>query len=265
MGTLRIKTAVLGSFLFAFLLAFTLRAGSAQAAIYGEELCNGDTVTYRCYTVQVTVVETEVQTKKGPKTVQKKVLDTWDSLFPDEREREIVMKLNRLNIRLRKGMVIAIPKDMTDKTFMDYSPYPVKLEEAPGRKLIIWDPGLLAWGAFDPEGNLVRWGPAVGGKGYCPDVHRGCRTAVGTFRVISRNGPNYRSGKYPVGCHGSGCARMPYAMFFKPGYAFHASTNVPGANASHGCVRLFYEDAKWLNQEFGEIGAKVIIRPYPRK
>lgn len=54
---------------------------------------------------------------------------------------------------------------------------------------------------------------------------------------------------------------MPYCMFFKGGYAIHAS-DVPGYNASHGCVRVFYEDAEWLNREFADIGTSVIVRPY---
>jgi lipoprotein-anchoring transpeptidase ErfK/SrfK len=53
-------------------------------------------------------------------------------------------------------------------------------------------------------------------------------------------------------------------MFFnKAGYAFHGSPKVPGQNASHGCVRIFTDDAKWLNENFVEIGTTVIINPYP--
>ncbi len=51
---------------------------------------------------------------------------------------------------------------------------------------------------------------------------------------------------------------MPYCMHFSGGYALHGSPTVPGYNASHGCVRLFTEDAKWLNQHFVDIGSTVI-------
>jgi lipoprotein-anchoring transpeptidase ErfK/SrfK len=173
------------------------------------------------------------------------------------------MKINRRNTKLKKGDVIAVPCDMAGKTFMDYSPYPLKIEPS-GKKLIIWDPALLAYGAFDPDGNLMRWGPGAGGKDFCPDVNRGCRTKVGTFEIIRKEGADYRSGRYPAGCTGSNCAKMPYAAFFQEqGYAFHAG-NVPGANASHGCIRVFYSDAQWLHVWL-EIGTTVIIRPYPVK
>ncbi len=62
---------------------------------------------------------------------------------------------------------------------------------------------------------------------------------------------------------------MPYCMYFHKGFALHGSDDIPGYRASHGCVRMFIEDAKWLNQEFVEvgndktqlIGTKVVIRP----
>jgi len=33
-------------------------------------------------------------------------------------------------------------------------------------------------------------------------------------------------------------------MFFHGGFALHGSPSVPGYNASHGCVRLFDDDAE---------------------
>jgi uncharacterized protein YcbK (DUF882 family) len=59
-------------------------------------------------------------------------------------------------------------------------------------------------------------------------------------------------------------------MFFAPYYALHGSPQVPGFNASHGCVRLFSEDARWLNENFAQapdsrnsiLGTKVIVLAY---
>ena len=78
------------------------------------------------------------------------------------------------------------------------------------------------------------------------------------------HGPHFRSSKYPIGCEGKSCAAMPYAMFFYNSYAIHASNDVPGRNASHGCIRVLREDAKWLNQEFVEVGTKVIVNSYEK-
>lgn len=187
----------------------------------------------------------------------------WKTLWPDEREEEIVRKLNRLNVRIRVGMTLAVPSNMTGKTFMDYSPFPFQ-REALGEKVIIWDPSELAWGAYDEKGRLMRWGPGVGGKNYCPDIRRSCRTVVGDdFKILYKKGANARSDRYPVG---RGGAPMPYYMpFYGPNYGFHGSPNVPGMHDSHGCVRLFTADAKWLNMDFAEKGTRVIIKPYPEQ
>ena len=227
---------------------------------YGSALC-GDTVNFYCLEISETVLQPEVKTGNTVTTKEKRGMPKWENLFGDTTEREIVMKINRTNLRPYKGQKLAIPRNMVNKSYMDFSPYPFVIDP-PGEKLIIWDPGLLAYGAYDQNGMLGRWGPAAGGKDYCPDIKRGCHTKVGEFRIIRKEGPNYRSGRYPVGCSGNSCAKMPYASVFQSqGYAFH-SGNVPGANASHGCVRVFYSDAEWLH-EWLAIGTKVIVRPYP--
>jgi hypothetical protein len=227
---------------------------------YGTALC-GDTVNFYCLEIAEIVLQPEVKTGNTVTTKEKRGIPTWENLWGDTTEREIVMKINRTNLRPYKGLKLAVPRDMSDKTFMDYYPYPLQIDP-PGEKLLIWDPALLAWGTYNPEGKLVRWGPGVGGKDYCLDVKRGCQTRVGNFRILSKQGANYKSGRYPLKTNGG--APMPYAMFFVPGYAFHAG-NLPGANASHGCVRVFPSDAEWLNLVFVEKGTRVIIRPYPTK
>ena len=179
---------------------------------YGETICNNP--GYQCYTVSITIMEREIKRGNRVIIVRKKSYDTWKTLWPDEREREIVMKLNRMCTGLRKGMIIAVPSDMTGKTYMDFSPYPQKIDP-PGEKLLTWDPALLAWAAYNPDGTLVRWGPAVGGRDYCPDIGRQCRTLDGTFRILKKAGRHYRSSKYPVGCgkEREGKPKIPCANF----------------------------------------------------
>ena len=193
--------------------------------------------------------------------------ESWQSLFPDEREREIVMRINRTNGRLHPGMVIQIPQDLDSSDVMDYAPFPRQIDP-PNEKLIIIDPNKHAWGAYDPEGALVRWGPATGGAGWCRDIGRSCRTKSGAFRIYSLGSSNCVSSKFPVP---DGGAPMPYCMFFNGGQALHGSPGgVVRDNASHGCVRLYVSDAEWLRYDFvegpnaynGYRGTKVIVRPY---
>jgi len=130
-----------------------------------------------------------------------------------------------------------------------------------GNKVFIFDPNFSAWAVYDATGKRVNTGKASGGKLYCPDVGRGCKTITGTFRVFSKGGPGCVSSKYPLETHGG--APMPYCMFFHAaGYGVHGSNDVPDHNASHGCIRVTPTVAKWLNQNFMEVGTTVYIPPY---
>jgi hypothetical protein len=136
-----------------------------------------------------------------------------------------------------------------------------------GEKVVVVDPRAHAWGAYNANGELVRWGMATAGSKWCRDLHRACRTKVGTFRIYSLGSSGCVSSKFPLP---NGGAPMPYCMFFNGGQALHGSNQVVYGNASHGCVRLHVSDAKWLRFHFvegpnssnGYRGTKVIIRSY---
>ena len=225
---------------------------------YAELLCQ-DPITYNCLTVEERLSQVCAELQINPHEQFNSL--TWEFLWPDDREREIILKVNRINIKPYRELLLAIPRIMANLTYYDFSPFPFIIDP-PLEPVLIWDPSLLAWGAYGIEGALLNWGPAVGGKDYCPDIGRSCRTKTGEFRILRKEGRYYHSKSYPVGCSGKNCAPMPYAVFFAPYYAFHAGT-LPGKNASHGCVRVLYEDAQWLSEIFVQIGTKVIIREYP--
>lgn len=144
---------------------------------------------------------------------------------------------------------------------------------APGEKVIIVDPREHLWGAYSANGNLVRDGIATAGSGWCRDLHRSCRTKVGSFRIYSLGSAGCRSSKFPIRRSGrNGGAPMPYCMYFHGGQALHGTpaSHVVRGNISHGCVRMHVEDARWLRFDFVSgpdasnhyRGTKVIIRPY---
>lgn len=123
----------------------------------------------------------------------------------------------------------------------------------------IFNPNTLTWKAINEHGKVVRSGRGSGGKNYCSDIRRGCKTPSGVYRIISKGGAGCKSSRYPLG---GGGAPMPYCMFFSKYYAVHGSYDVPNYNASHGCVRVRPNDARWLSQNFMRIGTKVVIKPY---
>lgn len=251
---------------------------------YGESLCEKD--GYYCLKISAKTKETTVtgggkskKTKRRIYTAENMLtkeiqefdsIPTWDTLWPDTAELDIVQKINRINIPIYIGLVIAMPNDMQDKTYMDFAPFP-QLSESGHEKVLIWDPKLLAWAAYDSSGALISWGPGVGGMDFCPDIKRSCRTIAGTFTILEKYSAGYRSSKYPIEeCRGKepgrpGCAPMPYFMkFHRGGLGFHGSDDVPGYHASHGCVRIFPADAEWLSKNFVEKDTKVIILPYSK-
>jgi lipoprotein-anchoring transpeptidase ErfK/SrfK len=123
----------------------------------------------------------------------------------------------------------------------------------------VFSPKTLQWKAIDDNGHVIRRGHGSGGRHYCKDIKRSCRTPSGTFYIMSKRGASCHSSRYPVG---RGGAPMPYCMFFSKYYAIHGSPDVPRYNASHGCVRVKPVDARWLYHNFMHMGTKVIIKSY---
>ncbi len=285
--------------------AFSLPVLAAipKPPLYGERYC-GDP-DFHC----ITIGSPDAAREAGAESARRSGRESWEGLWPDERERVIVMKVNRMNVRLKKGMVIAVPNHMEGKTYMDFAPFPSKLpfecepvgepvcrlvcencedgdasykricesqckpkgdwtcgpDGAPvGEKLIIIDLAQLAFAAYAEDGTLLRWGPVSGGRNWGAYVIKDNLTVVGEFEISRKYGRGAKSRLYPRATKDkpAGGAPVPYFMRFHPGYGLHHYHTVPGRHASHGCVRLFFDDAKWLNQEFAEIGTRVTVRPY---
>lgn len=144
-----------------------------------------------------------------------------------------------------------------DKRGREY--YPVKIP-GNGKRQFVFDPRAYAWAAYDEEGNRVMTGAASGGKDFCEDVGQPCRTVTGTFKIYNKRGADCRSGEFPVETKGG--TKMPYCMYFYQGYTIHAGFEIPYANVSHGCIRVWPSAAKWLNEEFMQIGTQVTVLPY---
>ncbi len=188
--------------------------------------------------------------------------DSWGRLFPDFGQRQLIVFANRYNGFLKPGMILAVPDDLTNKSLFDLSPLPLKIKSYNERVIII-NQQKLAWGAYNKVGLLLRWGPISAGSEKC-ESDSGCATPAGSYRIQRKLGRNCYSNSFPIKISGQhGGAYMPYCMFFHNGFALHGSESLPGYNASHGCVRLIEEDAKWLNENFTNLspenGTKIII------
>ncbi|OGT45656.1 MAG: hypothetical protein A3E82_09190 [Gammaproteobacteria bacterium RIFCSPHIGHO2_12_FULL_38_11] len=207
----------------------------ASATNYGQTLCSSPLYTCR-------------MVKKN---------DHWYKLFPNYQQREEVMRLNRTNVSLMYRSWIVVPKDFSKTTYMDMSPLPNQMNTH-GKKLLLVNLHLFAFGAYDAEGKLLYWGPVNSGADKCPANNESCATTTGDFRIFRIEGKNCVSNEYPLETHGG--APMPYCLFFHRGSAIHGSTLSGFINRSAGCVRLFYADAQWLYERFATKGMEIIVR-----
>ncbi|KTC78409.1 L,D-transpeptidase [Legionella brunensis] len=190
---------------------------------------------------------------------------TWQKLFPDPIQRDLVQRLNRTYNRLWSGKLLAVPKNLSTATLFDLSPFPLKIPPSDSKQIIV-DQKKLAWGAYSEQGYLLKWGPISSGSNKCSDSTNSCLTLTGIFEIFGKENEDCVSNAFPAGIGG---AKMPYCMFFHKGFALHGSDDIPGYRASHGCIRMFIQDAKWLNESFVTLydpknklaGTVVIVRP----
>ena len=215
------------------MLCLFMKSGLAESKYYGAHLCAYP--GFKC-----------VKVKRG---------DSWKKRYPNPRHREIVKRLNRTNMSLSARRWLVVPLNIETLDYMDLSPFPRNIPPN-GQKRVIVNLSRHAFGAYNEVGQLKHWGPVSGGKGWCPDINRQCETALGSYRVTHKKGPGCASNRFPIETNGG--APMPYCMFYYKGYALHAST-LPGYHASHGCLRLFKTDARWLNTDFISVGTTVIV------
>lgn len=230
-------------FILCIMLLVCMNKICLSANLFGTTLCN--TSDYRCLHVQAH--------------------ESWQSLFPNIRERDLVRRVNRMNIPLHSGMILAIPKNISQLSIYDVSPFPRYIEPFNERTILI-NQKQLAFGAYDEQGELLWWGPISSGILQCSSPDGTCLTPTGSFRIIRKQDEECISTVFPQRANGdNGGALMPYCMHFFRGFALHGSDSVPGKRASHGCVRMFIEDARWLNEEFITLpggdsqGTRVII------
>ncbi len=149
--------------------------------------------------------------------------DTWDSVTNSGREKLLAMQVNRMNVNLKKGNKILLP--ISSRAYV-FAPVPESIRSS-GRHLIIFKLEQY-FGAYE-DGVLVRWGPVSTGK-------KGRDTPNGTYSALWKD-KFHRSSLYSN-------ARMYFAVQFKGNYFTHEQA-LPGYPASHGCVRMLWEDAEW--------------------
>jgi hypothetical protein len=184
---------------------------------------------------------------------------TWEELFGNGFAKVAIQKINRRNTIVWRNHCLAMPNDQ-----IVIPPLP-RHDEKYQDKTVVIDLKQLAWVAYQ-HGKLIMWGPANGGRGRCKeDGTMRCKTHVGIWKIFKKDKAVTKSSLYPVEClNKKDCGHPMYwkMQFHRDGTSLHGDRNLPGANISHGCVRLLKSDARWLSREFVEVGTSIVVLPY---
>jgi L,D-transpeptidase-like protein len=142
-----------------------------------------------------------------------------------------MLKINRTDKKhIRAGDSLIIPAASAD--LLSISPFPVELAVARNiPKLILVSRRVQAFGAYE-SGKLVRWGPTSTGKKATP-------TPAGLYNT------NWKAKETRSSLNRSWVLPWCFNLDNSSGVSFH-KFDLPGYPASHGCVRLLEEDAKWI-------------------
>ena len=158
-------------------------------------------------------------------------IDSFKLLFSDE-ELTTILALNRIDLRkFRDSLVIVLP-DSLSLGFYDFSPFPKTIPAFDTVSRIIFvSREIQAFAAYE-NGKLFRWGPTSTGKKSTPTPNGLFYTNWKKERKISTESDEWILPWY-------------FNIHNKRGIAFH-QYELPGYPASHACIRLREEDAKWI-------------------
>jgi hypothetical protein len=144
----------------------------------------------------------------------------------------LLEKINRTDLNhLHRLPALVVPDAWLDDE-LAYSPMPRQFPRgAQHRRLVLVYQPAQVFGAYE-YGALVRWGPVSTGRRTDP-------TPAGLFYL------NWRKQSHISTIDPEWLMNWAFNFDNRTGLAFHEQA-LPGAPASHGCVRLLREDARWL-------------------
>jgi hypothetical protein len=144
----------------------------------------------------------------------------------------LVYMINRRDIEhILAGDTLVVPEQVGDP--LDFAPFPRVVPGAEGEsKLILVSLRVQALGAYE-AGRLVYWAPASTGRREKP-------TPPGRYHV------NWTSRERISSVNGEWLLRWVVNIHNTSGISTHQYA-LPGYPASHSCVRLMEEDARWVH------------------
>jgi len=165
----------------------------------------------------------------------KKQRDSLYAIFSKkytERERYAILALNRLDSKSKWNSDTLVVPVKIDTTLMAYSPFPMQLDILSDvKKFVVFSYPIQAYAVYS-NGTLVKWGPTSMGK-KAAQTTRGLMFANWKKQLAISTVKSEWKLPYNFNIHNT------------HGIGWH-QYDLPGYPASHSCLRLLMNDAKWL-------------------
>lgn len=164
-----------------------------------------------------------------------KASDSLQKLFYGKFTKEqqyTIAALNRIDTdHIKSRDTLIVPNEFKPK-FIDYSPFPRKLDNlAEVPKIVFFSYPIQAYSVYE-NGNLVKWGPTNMGK-------KAAQTPRGLFFT------NWKGRRVISTVDDEWILNWNFNIHNKEGVGWHQYA-LPGYPASHSCLRLLDADAQWL-------------------
>ena len=196
-----------------------------------------DTTEQRQETSSKTKIERKYD-KAQDYTFSNWVLKDSDSVLKKFRETftaqqlQTIVALNRVDKSNFHTMDTLVIPDKFDDDFLAYSPFPYSIDEAKDiNKLAIFSYAIQAYGLYE-NGELIKWGPSSMGS-------EKNKTPEGLYFT------NWKGEETVSTFDDEWVLRWNFNLDNEKGIAWH-QYSLPGYPASHSCLRLLEEDAKWM-------------------
>lgn len=166
-----------------------------------------------------------------PKKKRDSAMAAFNKQFSEE-ERYTILALNRLDSKNKwRADTLAIP-DKIDNTLMSYTPFPTYVEKLKDvKKIVFFSYPIQAYSVYE-NGKLIKWGPTSMGK-KTAQTKRGLMHANWKKELAISTVDSEWKLPFNVNVHNT------------LGIGWH-QYDLPGFPASHSCLRLLMDDAKFM-------------------
>lgn len=166
-----------------------------------------------------------------PKKKKDSAMAAFNKEFSNE-DQYVILALNRLDLKNKwRADTLAIPSKI-DSTLMAYAPFPYNLEILKDvHKMVLFSYPIQAFASYE-NGKLIKWGP----------------TSMGSKAAQTKRGLTFANWKKKLSISTvSSEWKLPYNFNIHNslGIGWH-QYDLPGYPASHSCLRLTMNDAKFL-------------------